>query len=866
VGPGSELIGREREIERFRTEVLALRPSGVALIGTPGLGARAIAAHLAELAAEASLATDRIVAHPALRDTPFGALRGLVPEIVDLTSADVVTAVAKGLRTRAGERRLALVVERADALDDLSAAALEQAMVAGEVLPILAVRAGAEQGPAVRSLLSATGMARVHLAPLGRGATERLLANRLGGFVDGRATVTFLATVGGNPQRLDAHLRSAVSAGALVEHAGVWRLAHEVPVGAELVDLVMTELDDRTDAERRVLERLAISGALPLALAGALGPVEEVERLERAGLLGADAADLPSLRVTDPAHAIVLRTVAPATTRRAVGVDLLAEVNAHPAVAVDPIQVQRWRVFAGQPGPPAAVLEAARLAYGASRLPDAEALVRAVPEDALGFDGRLLLGEVLRELGRAEEADAAFAALAPHTEAERAQATMCTASNWYYNLDREQAALDLVAAEAAELGASDWGLEMLGLHGVFLVFSGRLPEAIAEVEPLLAGDGRPFVEAATALGPAFTVVGRCHEALDLTERAFARRAALGDQPILAHAGLHLVVHAFALCELGRLVESRNLALQLHEVAVASAVRHGQAWAALHLTRVERAVGRPQSALRWAREAAAVFDEVGLRHQLRWAYAAMLLSAAQVGDLHALEYASARLDDWSEAHHGIMEPEVRQAHAWRRVHEGDLAGAVDELLGAATLAADTGQLTLEMAVLHDIVRLGQPAIAIKRLTELAALIDSELAPLRVHHASALLADDAGALLEVADGFEARGADLLAGEAAMQAAAARRRAGDPRGAQAAAHRAGAVLRRCEGARTPAAARDLRTSDLTPRERDVAALAAQGWASKRIAAHLDVSVRTVDNMLQRVYRKLGVSRRDELAAVLG
>ena len=210
--------------------------------------------------------------------------------------------------------------------------------------------------------------------------------------------------------------------------------------------------------------------------------------------------------------------------------------------------------------------------------------------------------------------------------------------------------------------------------------------------------------------------------------------------------------------------------------------------------------------------------------------------------------------------------MRQAHAWRRVHEGDLPGAVDELLVAATIAADTGQHGLEVSVLHDVVRLGYPAAALERLTAAAAMVDSTFAPLRVAHAVALLEDDDRGLIEVADRFEALAADLLAGEAAMQAASARRRAGDPRGAQALAHRAGTLLERCEGATTPASARDLRLSDLTPRERDVATLAAQGWASKRIAAHLEVSVRTVDNLLQRVYRKLGVSRRDELAAVLG
>ena len=46
----------------------------------------------------------------------------------------------------------------------------------------------------------------------------------------------------------------------------------------------------------------------------------------------------------------------------------------------------------------------------------------------------------------------------------------------------------------------------------------------------------------------------------------------------------------------------------------------------------------------------------------------------------------------------------------------------------------------------------------------------------------------------------------------------------------------------------------------------LVAQGRTSKEIAAALVLSVRTVDNHLQRVFAKLGVSSRADVAAALG
>ena len=67
-------------------------------------------------------------------------------------------------------------------------------------------------------------------------------------------------------------------------------------------------------------------------------------------------------------------------------------------------------------------------------------------------------------------------------------------------------------------------------------------------------------------------------------------------------------------------------------------------------------------------------------------------------------------------------------------------------------------------------------------------------------------------------------------------------------------------CQGAGTPSLTGQ-RSSGLTPRERDVCVLAARGSSSKEIAEHLGISVRTVDNLLQRSYVKLGITGRSEL-----
>ena len=52
-----------------------------------------------------------------------------------------------------------------------------------------------------------------------------------------------------------------------------------------------------------------------------------------------------------------------------------------------------------------------------------------------------------------------------------------------------------------------------------------------------------------------------------------------------------------------------------------------------------------------------------------------------------------------------------------------------------------------------------------------------------------------------------------------------------------------------------------DLTSREQEIAEYAAEGVSNQQIARLLVVSVRTVEGHLQRVYTKLGISRRREL-----
>ena len=60
------------------------------------------------------------------------------------------------------------------------------------------------------------------------------------------------------------------------------------------------------------------------------------------------------------------------------------------------------------------------------------------------------------------------------------------------------------------------------------------------------------------------------------------------------------------------------------------------------------------------------------------------------------------------------------------------------------------------------------------------------------------------------------------------------------------------------------DLRSAhELTSREREIAKLAAEGATNRSIARILVLSTRTVEGHLYRIYGKLGITTREELAA---
>ncbi|MFY1675581.1 LuxR C-terminal-related transcriptional regulator [Streptomyces sp. WMMC905] len=186
---------------------------------------------------------------------------------------------------------------------------------------------------------------------------------------------------------------------------------------------------------------------------------------------------------------------------------------------------------------------------------------------------------------------------------------------------------------------------------------------------------------------------------------------------------------------------------------------------------------------------------------------------------------------------------------------------------ARRSAAAGRRATALAALHLLARVGGSTEAARRLADLGGALACPVGRLRAEHVRALAGRDPALLDDLAPRWAERGCLPLAAETASRAHRWWREAGEHRAARASLAECRRFLSLAGDTPLPGwaalaghAGPPGRTS-LTPREREVAALAASGLTNAGIARRLTVSVRTVENHLHRAYGKLGTASRTRL-----
>lgn len=877
VGPSvpcvhAQLIGRTGELGQLLLSVAGRK--GAVLVGPAGVGKSRLAIEVAEQVSP-EVVVHRVNVTAGAATVPLGPFVQVAPglgEVVggaDLT-ASVYAHVVEALRGPK-ERQTLLLIDDAHLLDEVSSGLVHQ-LVAGQVVTVVAtVRSGESVPPAVVALWKDLGCERLDLAPLNRTATTDLAGALLGAPVDGRTAAELWRWTQGNPLELRELLLCLRDDGHLIHLDGYWSLEGELRISPRLIDLVADRLARVSDDLRHATESIASGEPLDAQVAAVVIGPERLEALERRGLLRVvgSSASRVNVELAHPLYGEVLRAELSAARGPEVARQL---VDAHEAVrgaVVDPLRLATWRLEAGL-ATADELADAARLALVRTAYALAARLGRASLELAESHDALATVGSALAALGDLSEAERCLrraVELAPD-HAARTWAVVALAHAWHFHGGRYEQAVGLLEAQL-ELASTPAGSRdaLVGELALLHMTAGNLPLVARAAQPLIS-DGhashrtRLLALVATSMTQALMLLPEAarasvQEAWPLVEQG---RNVLPTVEDLLHANLYAAdLSAGDLAAARRRVDEhlqRSLELGRGDLSGFWTFLRAQLW--LY-------EGHPRRSYDAAVEAARLLAQVDVTGSRPLAQIEAAYAAAVCGRL-----------DLAEARLAEVAPEARALPRFRS--RLDLVAAFVAVGGpglarAADLAVEAGDRAREDGILlwageawHLAVRLGAPQLAETRLAALAVQAPGTAVTVQAAHASALVAGDVDALVEVARRFAAHGYRLLGAEAAAQATTALRRGGEARRVRQVAALAREILPADAGAATPAIAELRDAPPLTPREREIALLAARGMTSREIAVRLGLSSRTVDNRLAGVYDKLGIAGRQELGSVFG
>lgn len=319
---------------------------------------------------------------------------------------------------------------------------------------------------------------------------------------------------------------------------------------------------------------------------------------------------------------------------------------------------------------------------------------------------------------------------------------------------------------------------------------------------------------------AYAMLGKASTALSVA-REGQRLAERHDDLVRTGLPFLRLAEGYTLSFAGRFSEARDVA----EKGGQSAVQVGDpgliaAWSALSGL-ISQLRGELRAAVTSLRETVAietVQDPTGSLHLHEMTLAGTL---AMSGAVELVDKASA--DGSGTAIKRLFRPHAEAHRAWVTAVRGDVRGAAEIALGGAEIAREAGLSCMEAVVLYEAARFGAARQVGKRLKVLAEVVEGDLAGVYRDAASALAASDESALLAAADAFATLPAPLLAAEMLTAAGRVAQEAGQARRAGVAFARARELARCCPTARTPGLDNGGGTQQLTPREREIARLAA-------------------------------------------
>ena len=862
------LVGRRNEIERSSAGVS--RRGGALLRGVSGVGKTVLLDSLVDRCRRSGWTIAALHTASATRALPLWPFFHLLPEAAATDRSQLAEQVRGRLVGDDGERLL-LVVDDAQDLDEDSVALLHDLLRADDCSVLATLRLGEEVPDGLDELWTMADVEEVDVPPFDPGDVARLVETLLTGPVDDTIVDTVVRGSRGNALLVRELLLDAVDTGHVAREGGTWRMVGDAEqllaqLAGRTVRCVERRIGRLDDDAHRTLRLIAVAGGLresqlPVELAPTIDELTGRHLLSRT----VDDGDA----IVDVDHPVVAEVVVRGlneTGRWSVQRELIELVHSgSERRRGDAVRVATWAVETGTSIAVDDWVAAAREAIGAFDVERGTVWARAaVATDDRSHAAHRALGEVLRLAGDLRDAADAFRTAASWAVEDNdiaATAVDRAALTGFQLGDPEEAIAILVAAAdvvddpilAAALRSE------AGILGTLLgrfedVLLARPTEAeLAATDPAtrwLIGVNEVYARTMLGrLGDIDALVGRVREDFE---------SVAGERP--HELDLLLGLHAAARLQRGELL----LGITELEPIVDDRRQRGEyrGIAAAVLALLMDLTGHPRAAELAADgvEQHEWMDPFGSAPIAVAAAALVSCAAGDGADGLGLDDAHERLAG-SEPWTSIWVGRARARAAWEA---GDDASAVEQALAAGIVAVETNHFGYASVTLHDVVRYGAADRVLPTLHDAVAKTDGcELLEVLLEHADSVVDGDPDALEHCAGAFLRMGAWSLAADALRQRAGTQVVAGDAVAGRCSALRAGAVIAGT-GLRHRPCAVDI-PDEPSAREIEIAVFASSGRSSREIADDAFISVRTVDNHLRSVYRKLDVDGREELADML-
>ena len=855
-----QLLERPVEQEMIRAALTDDEQRGVVLIGPAGVGKTTLARTVTDTLPSAVRWAACTESSQAI---PLGAFMQWVGSSSARDPIALLTAACENILAGAEP---VVGVDDAHLLDQLSATLLHHIAVERAGRIVATVRSGEAVPDAVTSLWKDGYLRRFDLQPLSKDQSIVLVETVLGGTLEGLSADVMWTASGGNPLFLRHMVEGAVEARTLTEVDGVWQLRGPTAVSSGLAELLENRLDHAGAEALGALKFLAFCEPLDLDALVELAGEDAVDAAELQGLIRI-VRDGPALnaRITHPLYGdVVRRRTGTASARKLRGhiVSVLAARDIDSAA--DRIRLAQLSIDSDQVADNALLVTAAKDAVFLANLPLGERLARTAFEHGDGLRAGELLSRAVLWQGRPGEADAILAQFNPDDldELQLVLWGIPRLSTLFWSMGEVAEAHNILSLMRQRVTHPALRLIVEATGAAMAVHQNKIEDGIAAAEVVLADPAAPKQAvdfAAFAAGLAMPVAGRGAEFEPIAARCRAEQKPTDGMIrwMIRYGDI------LALTYTGR--------LDLADQRVADYSRFssegqfvGWAIAKIMAGLVATYRGKFHQAIAAFEQALAALNA---ENSLPWRLPGRLLLArayAALGRTAEAERVLADANEHAGPHLDLHEPMAMIAKAWLAASRGAERTGVDLARAAADIAHRAGQYAAEAEALHHAARFGDRTVA-ARLGTLAKRVNGTVAGLYARHAAAVAGSDPRALDAVSTDFENAGLLLSAADAAAQAVVLYERSGLNRHTTEAAARALRLARLCGGATTPAIRAAAQPLPISSREREIAALIAEGRSNREIADKLTVSVRTVEGHIYRACTKLDVSDREELAAIV-